>query len=172
MGITKERRTIMKRTKLFALLMTAVLAVSAVSMTGCDKVKEAAGSVKNAVTSMADQVNNFDSNVDASKLDEVLKNFYAGIKSGTINETTRGQYVTAPLPAANATSAERNSAAAQATVFSALEDQGMTSHFTEEYIQDFVSMNGEIKAKNAAASEPGAAIQLTYNSKIADVLAP
>ncbi len=160
----------MKHTRIFAVIMTAVLAVSAAAMTGCDKVKEAAGSVKNAVTSMADQVNNFDSNVDASKLDDVLKNFYSGIKTGSINETTRGQYVTAALPAANATSAERDSAAAQATVFSALEDQGMTSHFTEEYIQGFVSVDGNIKAKNAATSEAGAALQLTYNTTLAQAL--
>ena len=167
----QKGRTIMKHNKLFALVMTAVLTVSAAAMSGCDKVKEAAGTVKNAVTSMADQVNNFDSNVDASKLDEVLKNFYSGIKSGTINETTRGQYVTATLPAANAISAERDSAAANVTVFSALEEQGMTNHFTEDYIQEFVSLNGDIKAKNAVTSETGATIQLTYNSTLAEVLA-
>ncbi len=160
----------MKHSRTLAIILTAVLALSASAMTGCDKVKEAAGTVKNAVTSMADQVNNFDSNIDASKLDEVLKNFYSGIKSGNINETTRGQYVTAPLPAQSATAGEREAAAASATVFSALEDQGMTNHFTEEYIKEFVSQNGTIKSKNSAASEPGATIPLSYNTTLAEIL--
>ncbi len=160
----------MKFKRFFVLLTAATITLSAGALTGCDKVKEAAGNVKDAVTSMADQVNNFDSNVDAGKLDDVLRNFYAGIKSGTVNETTRGQYVTAELPAHNATTAQKADAASKATVFSALEDQGMTSHFTEEYIQEFVSVNGEIKPKNAAVSEAGAAVPLTYNTTIATAL--
>ena len=146
---------IMKHSKCALIVAAAVIAVGTAALTGCDKVKEAAGNVRNVVTSMAEQVNNFDENIDADKLNDVLKNFYNGIKDGSINETTRGQYVTA---------------AASATIFSALEDQGMTSHFTEEYLAKFVSVDGTIKALNAAVSEAGSYERLSYNMPISQAL--
>ena len=161
---------IMKHSKCALIVAAAVIAVGTAALTGCDKVKEAAGNVRNVVTSMAEQVNNFDENIDADKLNDVLKNFYNGIKDGSINETTRGQYVTAELPKQNADAAALKAAAASATIFSALEDQGMTSHFTEEYLAKFVSVDGTIKALNAAVSEAGSYERLSYNMPISQAL--
>lgn len=156
-----------------------LLSISAFS--GCDTVKNAEKTVNNAVsninstiennpvTSLYNQINEKETQYDGEKLEVVLKNFYAGVIAGTINEDTAGYLVTEPLPEKNYSAAQRKNAANNLTVRSAIEQQGMQSLYTDEYLSNFMYGNSKIVYKGSAnSSEFNGSI--TLDTKIGDIL--
>ncbi len=160
----------MKRTSVLLCLLTAALLTAVPVLTGCDQVKDAAHNAKNAVTSLADKFTNFELEQEADALNNIVKNFQNGILNGTINSTTKGNSVTAVLPKPDATAAERTAALQTLTLFSALEEQGVTSRYPEEKMSDFVSSNGTIKYKGNLDPKEEVGLPLTYMTTIAAIL--
>ncbi len=156
----------MKLSKTAAIAALALLVLSASALTGCEQVQNAANEAKNTVTSIVDKVNTFEGDKEASTLESTLRDFYSGVIAGTVNETTYGQKVTATLPASTASASERNEAAKNLTVLSALESQGMTSRFTETGISEYVFLNGSIRYKSSLNSEEGTGTELTYQTAL------
>ena len=106
---------------------------------------------------------------DGEKLEVVLKNFYAGVIAGTINEDTAGYLVTEPLPEKNYSAAQRKNAANNLTVRSAIEQQGMQSLYTDEYLSNFMYGNSKIVYKGSANSSEFNG-PITLDTKIGDLL--
>ena len=156
----------MKISRPAAILTAILLTISTAAFSGCDQVQNAANEAKKTVTSIVDKVNSFEGDKEASTLNDCLKDFYNGVLSGNINETTYGQKVTAALPPANATAGERKTAAAGLTVLSALESQEMTARFTETGISEYVFYDGSVHYKSSLNSEEGTGTALTYDTKL------
>lgn len=127
-----------KTSKLMCLALAAFAAV--VSLSGCS----AAQQVRDGVNSVVDRANTFEYENDAAALDNAVRTFYAKVVSGELNATTGANRVSAPLPPQNASVAERKARAAELTVYSVLEEQGMTNRFTEEYLRYFVCCENSI----------------------------
>ncbi len=67
---------------------------------------------------------------NASALDMACKDFYAGVTTGIINESSKGA-VDQALPAATATVLQKKSGAKEATVKSAIQYAGLSSKFPD-----------------------------------------
>ena len=110
---------------IIAFSLLAVLTVTALS--GCESINNAEKTVNNAVssinsninsniennpvTSLYSQINEKETQYDGNKLENIIKNFYDGVVSGTINEDTAGYLVTSPLPQKNDSASQRKAAA-------------------------------------------------------------
>lgn len=147
----------MKIKRLLAVSLLAAVTCSVFISTGCSKVQELADKAEGAVSEIGNNIVNFEDNItgglteEARNLDASVKDFYAGVVSGEINETTAGYLVTAPLPDQKATSYERTEAANALTILSAIEWQGMTSRYSSEVVSKLVFSEGSIKPANSAS---------------------
>ena len=140
--------------------------IGSVTAAGCDKLKEAANTAKNTVTSMVDKVNTFEKDEDANALDNAVSNFVKGISDGTINKTTKGYLVTADLPSEDASAEERRSALSRLTLVSVLEEQGIQSRYPEDAISDFVYCGGKIQYKDSADTREFTPVTLSYDTTL------
>ena len=158
--------------------LSAVLSITALS--SCAAINNAEKTINNAVsninstiennpvTSLYSQINEKETQYDGNKLQNVLKNFYAGVISGTINEDTAGYLVTATLPKQNASASERKTAANELTVLSAIEQQGMQALYTDEYLSNFMYGNSKIVYKSSAGSNEFKG-PITLDTKLGDI---
>ena len=160
----------MKKTRLTAIALLAAVSCSLLISAGCSKVKDLANEAENAVSELGDKVRNFEDNItggsseNAKQLNSILQGFYSQVKTGTINETNTGYLITAELPKATATQAQRSEAANSLTVFSALEWQDMTSHFTDEMLSQFVFSNGNVQPAGSASGK-----KITQNTTLGEL---
>ncbi len=172
----------MKRKAILA--CAAILALTSVTvLAGCgDMLNNAESTVNNTisnvtsalennpVTSIYNQINEKETQYDSKKLENVLKDFYSGVISGTINEDTAGYLVTEALPAANSPTHTKKKAANELTVLSAIEQQGMQALYTDEYLSNFMYGNSKIVYKGSvSANEFNGPI--TLDTKLGDIFA-
>lgn len=170
----------MKR-KTASFLAAIMISASVTAMSGCgDVINNAESTANNAIgkvtstignnpaTSLYNQINEKETQYGGKKLEEVLKNFYAGVVSGSINEETAGYLVTEKLPLPKANVSERKAAANDLTVLSAIEHQGMQTLYTDDYLADFMYGNSKIVYKDSASvkefSDP-----VTLDTKLGDI---
>lgn len=166
--------------RMLTLLAALLVTVSIVPISGCgDALKNAEQTVNstlggldskikdNPLTSTYNEVNNKETEYDAKKLNDVLKNFYSGVADGTINEDTDGRNVTAALPAPNSATPKKLEAAKSLTVLSAIEQQGMQAHFTNEYMENFLYGDKKVVYKNASNEKEYKA--LTLDTPLGDI---
>lgn len=156
----------MKIRKTIVCIMLAAAAAASLSLTGCGGIEKA----KEGVVSVVEKANTLEMESDASKLDGVLKQFYSGVVTGTINSTTSGGRVSAHLPPQNASAAEKKAAANALTVYSALEEQGMTARYTDDYLMNFVSCDGAIRYKGSQAVSGKPTKPVSADSMLGDIL--
>lgn len=168
--------------KCITLIITATLLITcAASLCGCSgSISDVENAVSNTisnvtsklennvVTSTWNEVNKVETKADAATLNKAIKDFYAGVVSGTVNEDSAGYLVTAALPASNASVSEKKNAAKELTVFSAVEWQGMQNRFTDEYLSNFMYGNGNVVLKsdgNSSEFKP-----ITLDTKLGDLM--
>ena len=159
----------MKRTVCLLCAALAALTLTA-ALPGCDTVKETARQVQDGVNSTVDRVNTFELERDADTLNNAVKTFYAKVVSGELNATTAANRISAPLPPQNASAAERKARAGELTVYSVLEEQGMTNRFTEDYLRNFVCCENSIRYawSESVAGKPSFAIN--DNTMLGEIL--
>ena len=166
--------------RMLTLFAALLLSVSIIPLSGCgDTLKNAEQKVNstlgdldskikdNPLTSTYNEATSKETEYDAKKLNDVLKNFYSAVSTGTINEDTDGRNVTAQLPPANAAAAQKKEAAKSLTVLSALEQQGMQAHFTEEYMENFLYGDKKVVYKNSSNEKEYKA--LTLETPLGDI---
>ena len=159
----------MRRTGCMLCAALAALTL-AVSLSGCDAVKDTAKQVQDGVNSAIDRVDTFELERDADTLDNAVKTFYSKVVSGELNATTAANRISAPLPPQNASAAERKARAAELTVYSVLEEQGMTSRFTEEHLRNFVCCENTIRYIGSKSVEGKYYFAVTDNTMLGDIL--
>ena len=115
--------------KTFGILLLILCIISVVAVSGCS------GSTETSSSSPAVED---DLRMDALRINNSCKTFYAGIISGAVNETDDGDKITETLPDKNMSILDRQEAAKKLTVRSALEKSGLERFLDEKVISDFV----------------------------------
>ncbi len=159
----------MKRTVRILCAAAAALML-ALPLAGCDAVKDTANQVRDGVNSTVDRVNTFELERDADTLNNAVKTFYAKVVSGELNATTAANRISAPLPPQNASVAERKARAAELTVYSVIEEQGMTSRFTEDQLASFVCCENTIRYAGSKSVEGKPCFAINYNTPLGSII--
>lgn len=124
-----------------------------------------------AVVGIVNNANVSQNNSDAAMLESACKSFYAGVVSGTINESNKGN-CTATLPAASAPSKTRREAANDLTVRDALEYSELLGRFDGNKLEYYkydnygsILFNGESSHNNAYSISMNTTLGDMYDQK-------
>ncbi len=126
--MTLQQKMLAKQSKKGFTLVELVVVIAILAILAAIAIPSVIGIINSASNSSGSS--------NASQLDAACKDFYAGVVSGTINNSNKGG-VSANLPAANAAKSTLKNAAKLLTVNEAVQYSGLTGQFDSTKIADY-----------------------------------
>ncbi len=146
--MTLQQKMLAKQSKKGFTLVELVVVIAILAILAAIAIPAVIGIINSASQSSAES--------DAATLDQACKNTYAGVVSGTINNTNCNAKLksNANMPAATAANSAKKSYAKLLTVQDAAIQNGLESRITKEYIANFsyLTSDGTIVSKDSTAA--------------------